>query len=165
MKNPLRSDPAVPGCRSENLAAIRKMLPDLDSDSMDRTKAFVGGCLTRQRREARTHGPTDGNAMVAADNAQRCVAAQQKAARRKRWAWLCREPAGKRSLCFWMSGRRRIVANDEGWWSAKDGLGDDWLTMNCSGLFSAATVRGYFHYHGPLPAPGKAIRVQIEVSQ
>jgi hypothetical protein len=140
-------DPAVPGCRSENLAAIRKMLPDLDSDSMDRTKEFVGGCLTRQRREAREDGRVPTTTPT----------------RRKRWAWLCREPAGKRSLCFWMSGRRRIVANDGGWWSAKDGLGDDWLTMNCSCLFSAATVRGYFHYHGPLPTPGKCLRVEIEV--
>jgi hypothetical protein len=157
--------PAVPGFRRQNLAAIRKMLPDLDSDSMDHLANIAGECLTRQRREARTHGPTDGNAMVAADNAQRCVDAQPKPTRRKRWVWLCREPSGTLSLCAWLASRNRITSHDGGWWSATDGQGDEWLTVNGSRLFSAATVQGRFHYHGPLPAPGKAIRVQIEVSQ
>lgn len=81
--------------------------------------------------------------------------------RKKIKAWLVRDKGG--SQVYGLSIAERSEFNClNGVWGLSNGGTDGWLLAPDS-AFCARTLRRHFHYAGPLPKPGKCMRVTVEV--
>jgi hypothetical protein len=90
----------------------------------------------------------------------------------KRWrVWLCRDACGPTAYSIAIGVRQQLAYDDEAgvWFAGGDevtGVDDvEFLTLDrpLRSWFSAREVRGYCGYHGPLPKPGRCMRVTVKV--
>jgi hypothetical protein len=81
--------------------------------------------------------------------------------KRKVRAWLCCDRDGEFAL--WLGARRWLTIANATWWHEASGSPrTSWLWYRKRTRWGQAVVRR-LGYPGPLPAPGKCIRVEIEV--
>ncbi len=84
-------------------------------------------------------------------------------ARVKRRVWLCRDGVAEPGYPYsvYAGPRRDLTEGSMVWISPSP---KKWLTVDGGGICQAASnIRHEFHYHGPLPAPGKCLYVTVEV--